>query len=293
MDFTMPGDDKYTSQLFKQLKKTKTKPRVYVGCAKWGRPDWVGKIYPKGTKPADFLKHYVTHFNSIELNAFFYQLFPAATVEKWAALADDDFRFFPKFTNSITHIRRLKNAEKDTEAFLNTVNYFGKKLGTSFIQLGDNFGPKHVDSIHDYLKALPRDFRVGIEFRNKDWFTDDVVVDETYHLLKELGVDYIMTDTSGRRDVLHMRLTTPRAFIRYVGNGLHPTDYRRMDDWVEKIAGWLDNGLQELDFFIHQHDELHSPELSKYMIDKLNKRCGLNITCPRLLNKPGDSSLFS
>ena len=293
VDFTMPGDDKYTSQLFKQLKKTKTKPRVYVGCAKWGRPDWVGKIYPKGTKPADFLKHYVTHFNSIELNAFFYQLFPAATVEKWAALADDDFRFFPKFTNSITHIRRLKNAEKDTEAFLNTVNYFGKKLGTSFIQLGDNFGPKHVDSIHDYLKALPRDFRVAIEFRNKDWFTDDVVVDETYHLLKELGVDYIMTDTSGRRDVLHMRLTTPRAFIRYVGNGLHPTDYRRMDDWVEKIAGWLDNGLQELDFFIHQHDELHSPELSKYMIDKLNKRCGLNISCPRLLNKPGDSSLFS
>jgi uncharacterized protein YecE (DUF72 family) len=292
VDYTFPDDDKYTTKLFKELKKTKTKPHIYVGCAKWGRPDWVGKIYPKGTKPADFLKHYVQHYNSIELNAFFYQLFPASTVEKWAALAGDDFRFFPKFTNSITHIRRLKNAEKDTEAFLQTVHCFGKKLGTSFIQLGDNFGPKHVESIHDYLRSLPRDFNVALELRSKDWFTDKVIVDETYHLMKELGVTSIITDTSGRRDVLHMRLTTPKAFIRYVGNGLHPTDYKRIDDWVERIAVWLDSGLQELDFFIHQHDELHSPELSLYMIEKLNKRCKLNLKAPQLINKPGQSGLF-
>jgi len=292
VDFTLPGDDKYTTQLFKDLKKTRAKPQIYVGCAKWGRPDWVGKIYPKGTKAADFLKHYVTHFNSIELNAFFYQLFPEPIVEEWASQADDDFRFFPKFTNSITHIRRLKNAEKDTEAFLQTVSCFGKKLGTSFIQLGDNFGPKHFESIHGYLRALPKDFNVAIELRNKDWFTDKVVVAETYQLMKESGVPFIITDTSGRRDVLHMRLTTPKAFIRYVGNGLHPTDYKRIDDWVERIAIWLDNGLQELYFFVHQHDEFYSPELSKYLIDKLNKRCSLQVKAPVLINKPPKPRLF-
>src|SRR5579863_6374016 len=111
VDFTLPDDDPLTKRLFEEIKPTKNKPEVYVGCAKWGRPDWIGKIYPKGTKQADFLKHYVTHFNSIELNAFFYRLFPKPTVEDWAATAGEDFKFCPKFTNNITHIRRLKNAE--------------------------------------------------------------------------------------------------------------------------------------------------------------------------------------
>src|SRR5579872_3254590 len=111
VDFSFPEDDAMTSQLFRELKKKKSKPRVYVGAAKWGRADWIGKIYPKGTKQADFLKHYVTHYNCIELNAFFYRLFPKPTVENWAATAGEDFKFCPKFTNNITHIRRLKNAK--------------------------------------------------------------------------------------------------------------------------------------------------------------------------------------
>ena len=188
VDFTLPDDDKLTLHLFNELKKKKTKPKVYVGCAKWGRPDWVGKFYPKGTKQADFLKYYVTQFNSIELNALFYQLFPVPTIEKWAGLADDNFRFCPKFSNVITHIRRLKNAEKETDAFLNTVSHFGNKLGTSFIQLGDNFAPKSFDSIHDYLKALPRNFDVALELRHPDWFTDTVASSEVFELMKELGI---------------------------------------------------------------------------------------------------------
>src|SRR4051812_34243967 len=99
VDFTFPDDDPRNLELFKSLKKNKVKPQVYVGCAKWGRPDWVGTIYPKGTKPGDFLKHYVTDFNSIELNALFYQLFSKSVVEKWANLAGEDFRFCPKFSN--------------------------------------------------------------------------------------------------------------------------------------------------------------------------------------------------
>ena len=283
VDYTFPDDDPGNLELFKSLKKKKSKPHVYVGCAKWGRPDWIGTIYPKGTKQADFLKHYVTHFNSIELNALFYQLFSKSVVEKWASLAGDDFRFCPKFSNVITHIRRLKNAEKETDAFLETVSTFGSKLGTSFIQLGDNFAPKHYESVHAYLKGLPRDFDVALELRHTDWFGDNTVAHETFELMRELGVTSVITDTSGRRDVFHTKLTTPKAFIRFVGNSLHPTDFKRIDDWVERIAHWLDNGLQTIYFFIHQHDELTSPQLAKYTIDKLNKRCGLKLNPPKLI----------
>ncbi len=287
VDFSMPADHAITKQLFKELKKAKKgKPEIYLGCAKWGRKDWIGKLYPPKTKEADFLKHYVQHFNSIELNALFYQLFPKATVQKWADTAGEGFKFCPKFTQVITHRKRLINTEKETDALLDTYSAFGNKLGTSFIQLDDRFAPKFADRIQGYLKSLPRDFDVAIEFRHPDWCLDLPEVTETYKVMKELGVSSVITDTAGRRDVMHMKLTTPTAFIRFVGNSLHKSDYQRIDDWINRIDTWLDNGLQTLYFFIHQHDELYSPELSAYMVEKLNKKCGLKLKPPGLLNDP-------
>mgnify|MGYP003353977973 CR=1 FL=1 len=52
VDFTMPDDHRITKELFKELKKKKSKPEVYIGCAKWGRKDWIGKLYPPKTKDA-------------------------------------------------------------------------------------------------------------------------------------------------------------------------------------------------------------------------------------------------
>lgn len=287
VDFTLPPDDKITIELFKTLKKHKKKPEVYIGCAKWGRPDWIGQIYPKGTKAADFLKHYTTHFNSIELNALFYQLFPKAMIEKWAGYAGADFRFSPKFSNYITHIKRLKDAEEATDEFLTTISYFGPKLGTSFIQLGDNFLIKNFDTVATYLKKLPRDFDVSIEFRHTDWFKG-MASDEMFELMKESGITSVITDTSGRRDVLHMKLTTPKAFIRFMGNGLHRTDYERLNDWVNRLKIWMDEGLETVYFYIHQHDEKHSPILAKHLVEQLNEKCGLHLKPPHLLNQSKD-----
>ena len=284
LDFRLPSDHPDTVRLFGELKKRNEAPKVYVGCAKWGRPDWIGKLYPKGTKATDFLKHYVCHFNTIELNAMFYQIFPRTTVEKWASLAGPDFRFAPKMTQAVTHFKRLKNAEADTDNFLESLAGFGDKLGHTFIQFDDRFGPKNIDSLRSYLEYLPKYFKVCVEFRHEDWFQDTVLADETFTMLREMKVGSVITDTSGRRDVLHQRLTTPVAFIRYVGNNLHTTDYRRIDDWIARLSEWIDSGIETIYFFIHNHEELNSPELCRYTIRQLNKAKGLNIAEPRLLN---------
>lgn len=92
----------------------------------------------------------------------------------------------------------------------------------------------------------------------------------------------VITDAAGRRDCVHQRLTTPHAFIRFVGNSLHPTDYQRVDDWVKRIKQWLDEGLQSVQFYMHQHEEFYSPELCVYLIKALNKECNLNLTVPVL-----------
>ena len=99
----------------------------------------------------------------------------------------------------------------------------------------------------------------------------------------------VITDTSGRRDCAHMHLTIPKAFIRYVGNSLHKTDYTRVDEWIERMQFWLDNGLEELYFFMHMHDEAFSPELTVYMVDKMNAACQLALGKPTFVQP---STLF-
>ena len=82
INFSLPPDAAGTDNVLK-LNTSKSKTEVYVGCAKWGRKDWIGKIYPPKTKEADFLKLYATHFNCIELNATYYRTPSEVQTASW------------------------------------------------------------------------------------------------------------------------------------------------------------------------------------------------------------------
>ncbi|RYY32925.1 MAG: DUF72 domain-containing protein [Sphingobacteriaceae bacterium] len=291
VDFTLPPDPEITVKTLEAAKGT-GKLQVHVGCAKWGRKEWVGKIYPPKTKDANFLDEYVKHFDCIELNATFYQVYGPAVLGKWRekAAANPDFKFCPKFSQSISHIRRLKNAEDITTSFYEGIAAFGDKLGPIFLQLSDNFTPKSFPELKAYLEQLPTDAPVYVELRHKDWYAVDENREKVFNMFKELNIGSVITDASGRRDCVHMHLTTPHAFIRFVGNSLHPTDYSRVDEWIERIVKWADIGLQSVWFFMHQHDERYSPELSDYVSEQLNKKLGLSLLRPKFLDR--DKGLF-
>ncbi|MBD1394446.1 DUF72 domain-containing protein [Mucilaginibacter sp. ZB1P21] len=289
VDFRLPANPQFTIDTLAAADKNKPL-QVHVGCAKWGRKEWVGQIYPLKTKDANFLDEYVKHFNCIELNATFYQVYGPETIAKWKLKADTnpDFKFCPKFSQSISHIRRLKNADDITTQYYEGIMAFGEKLGPLFLQLSDNFTLKSLPELTAYLEKLPTDVPVYVELRHKDWFAVPENKEAAFNLFKRLNIGSIITDASGRRDVVHMMLPTPSAFIRFVGNGLHPTDYVRCDEWVDKIVEWKDMGLQNLWFFMHQHDERYSPELCDYVIEQLNKKLNINVHRPQFIGKQKD-----
>jgi uncharacterized protein YecE (DUF72 family) len=276
VDFALPPDPGETTAILQKTKK-KGKTQIWVGCAKWGRKDWVGKIYPPKTKEADFLSHYSRHFKCIEMNATFYKMPTKAQAETWSSKVGEDFLFCPKFSQGITHIRRLKNAKEATERFLDGISGFGKKLGPIFLMPHPGMGPKTLETIGLFLEELPGDIDLFLELRHADWFTDNNAFSALCKTMEKRKTGMIITDASGRRDCVHMRLTTPDAFIRFVGNGLHPTDYTRIDAWVERIKQWQDQNIKRVFFFMHQHEELHSPTLAKYLINKLNEECNASI----------------
>jgi len=292
VDFTLPPDHADTAAILAAGKsKRKDEPKVYVGCAKWGRKEWVGKIYPEKTAEKDYLKHYAKNYNCIELNAVHYRIPPESWVSKWKSLADKSFKFCPKIYQGISHIQRLKNTDRLNEIFLGSMDGFGENLGTIFLQLPPNFGPKNFPDVERYIRSFPKNYSLAVEFRHPEWFKPSNVVEETFHLLKEEGVASVITDAAGRRDVLHQRLTSPLAFIRFVGNSLHPTDYSRVDDWIQRCKLWLDDGLHTLYFFMHHHDERYSPELSTYLIKQMNKVCGLKLQEPQWVGEMPKAAL--
>lgn len=277
VDFKLPEDHPDTQRVLNAHKNNEPF-KVYVGCAKWNRQDLKG-FYPRGTK--DELTYYSTQFNSIELNATFYGAPDAQQVNTWKEKTPEGFKFFPKLPNTISHYRRLINVEDPVESFCDAISHFEEKLGMVFLQMHDNFKPKDFDRVEKFVETFPKGIPLAIEVRNTDWFNDKGASERLYNLLEKNGVANIVVDTAGRRDMLHMRLTSPVAFIRYVGAN-HESDYTRLDDWLDRIIKWRDEGLQSLYFFVHQNVEKESPLLSAYFIEKLNKHFDLDLKMPAL-----------
>ena len=197
----------------------------------------------------------------------------------------------------VTHRGSLKGKDFITTEFLRGVVAFEKHLGPIFIQVNETFSYKRKEELFTYLGFLPNDLPFFLEVRHPEWFRKEVPRNELFSMLKDLKMGAVITDTAGRRDCAHMHLTIPKAFIRYVGNSLHKTDYTRIDAWIERMKYWLDHGLEELYFFMHMHDEATSPELTVYLVDKMNAACGLNLIKPKffgnaLLTKPSQRHLF-
>lgn len=278
IDFALPPDPEVTKEV---LAKGKGKTKFFVGCAKWGRKDWVGKLYPQGTKESDFLKYYAGVFNAIEFNGFYYNPHNKEQVQKWKAAVPKGFLFCPKFTQYITHIQRLKDVKANMEAFLEIVSEFGAHLGPMFLMPHPQMGINDLGTIEAFINDVPGNIDLFLELRYAEWYKGKGGYNEAlYQFLRKQKRGTVITDAAGRRDCVHMHLSKPECFIRFVGNSLHRTDYIRIDDWVDRIKEWMEAGLEKCYFFMHQHEELHSPQLIKYFIEQLNKKCETDLKPP-------------
>ncbi|MEX0313607.1 MAG: DUF72 domain-containing protein [Allomuricauda sp.] len=279
VDFTIPEDHPDTEVVLDNTSNNDA-PNIYVGCAKWNRQD-LKNFYPRGTK--DELVYYASQFNSIELNATFYRIFPEEQYLKWYDKTPEGFKFFPKMTNEVSHLRRLNDKVYEiADRYLAVTSQLKEKLGTIFLQMHNNFGPKNWDRVQQFVEYWPKEFPLAMEFRHTDWFTDEKVAQELYHLLKENNIANVLVDTAGRRDMMHMRLSNNEAFIRYVGAN-HESDYLRLEDWVQRLGQWKNKGLTNIHFFVHQNLERESPLLSAHLIEKLNAHLDSNLTIPQTL----------
>ncbi|MEM0998501.1 MAG: DUF72 domain-containing protein [Bacteroidota bacterium] len=293
VDWALPADHPRTGSVLAASPRPATQPlRIYLGATGWSNKEWVGTWYPKGTKAANYLNHYSRQFNTIEFNTTHYRIPSADLVARWYAGAQSGFRFCPKVPQQISHRARLQ-AEDATIRFVEVLRGLGEKLGPIFLQLPDYHGPEQAQLVLDFLRDWPADLGLYFEFRHPDWFNGSHPgAQRVFDALEAAGQGMVVTDVGGRRDVLHMELTNSILVLRFVGNGLHPSDYTRTDEWVERLQEWNEAGLREAYLFLHQPEMEQVPEFTAYWAQALNGALGGAAPIPRKVLNGGQQSLF-
>lgn len=261
--FELPPEPLQNANLLAQLPGCQA-DNLYIGPTGYNMKAWVGKWYPAGTKEKAFLKHYGRQFNTIEHNTTHYRIPDQATVERWRESTPDDFRFCPKIPQSISHSRDLGLTSGEMLIFCEAILALEGKLGVCFMQLPPGFGPRNLPLLQRFLESFSAAIPLAIEVRHPAFFQAGEASDTYFDLLQQQKVAAVITDVAGRRDVCHMRLTAENTLIRFVGNGLHSSDYSRVEAWAERFKAWFDAGLHSAYFFTHEPDNLLAPELADF-----------------------------
>ena len=131
--------------------------RIRVGTSGWSYPSWRPGFYPEGSRPEEFLGHYASRFDTVELNTTGYRLPSEDQFRRWADAVPDGFRFAPKLAL----------------ARLDRVPVFVERVSA----LGDRLGPVRVtvqsardEGLLSYvLGSVDPAVELAFDFRHESW----------------------------------------------------------------------------------------------------------------------------
>jgi len=197
------------------------KPYLRIGTCSWKYDSWKGLVYDpdKKYRSYDYLVDYARYFNTVEIDQWFWSLFPqgvklpdAETVRRYAESVPDDFLFTVKAPNSITltnyyakqppaskmYANRPNSHFLDYELlkrFLDTLEPTREKLGPVMFQF-EYLNKKKMPSKEAFFEQLdkffekaPKEVDYAVETRNPNYLTEDF-----FGFLRERGLGFVMLE---------------------------------------------------------------------------------------------------
>lgn len=268
VDFSLPSSPNFIKHL--NPKECTNELQFYIGSSTWSDKDFRGHFYPQKTPQKNFLLEYGKQFNTVEVNSTRYGNPKPSTLDRWKNSVPDNFKFSFKMPQIISVRKDLlgKDVLARLEEFIISMDTMGQKAGTTFILLQNNFGPERLRELEKFLSYLPIEQSFAVEIRNPA-FNQSL---ELCEILNQYNIANVITDTAGKRDVVHTSVSNDTAYIRFAGNGLTKSDHNRIDLWIQQIKYWISFGVTTFYCLHHQPNENRrlSGYSAKYMIEKIN-----------------------
>ena len=261
--------------------------QVFIGSTTWNQAAWVGNTYPPKTPKSAYHNAYGASFDTLELNSTHYNIPAESVIRKWCEKVPESFRYCPKAPQFISHRNDLGFQSGYLDLYLEMLSKFGQKLGLPFIQFPPYFKADRMDSLIEWVKYVHKKQKHALEFRHESWFENQD--NKLVLLLKKFNWPLVITDTSGRRDLIHMRLTSTDFIVRFVACGIVELDEKRLDDWVERLFPLIiRQQLNNIYFFMHDPDHYLLPDMAFYLKNAFQNK---DIKVRKVLKNLPDSDL--
>ncbi len=163
---------------------------LYAGTSGFAYDSWKPDFYPAKLPSKQFLAHYATRLNAVEINYTFRRLPSSSTFENWVQATPGSFVFVLKAHQRLTHIQRLKTSEFN-EIFFKAIDPLRvvSRLGPVLFQLPPNL--KYDENLLPaFLETVPPELRCAFEFRHPSWWIDPV-----YRLLEQRGASLCLAES--------------------------------------------------------------------------------------------------
>lgn len=224
-------------------------PDIRVATSGWMYDHWRGRFYPEKLPKTRWFEHYVSVFDTVELNNTFYATPRETTVMKWYETTPDGFVFAVKGARYISHVKRLGPVQESLDRQDAPLVHLKEKLGPILWQLPEKWA-LDLERLEQFLKLRPSKQRWCFEFRSQSCFCPEV-----YKLLRRYKAALVWADTPHypfaaevTADFLYARLHGHEEF--YVS---------RYTD--EQLAWWRDllieSGEGERDLFVYFDNDAH------------------------------------
>jgi uncharacterized protein YecE (DUF72 family) len=192
-----------------------------IGTCSWKYDSWEGLVYEPGkrSRTEDYLPEYARHFPTVEIDQWFWSLFPTGVklpgpevVKRYADSVPDDFRFTIKAPNAITLTHSYATQPKGSERsanepnpyflsvdllnrFLETLEPMRTRLGPILFQF--EYLNKHkmpsmaafIERLHAFFDKAPAGFAYAVEIRNPNYLKD-----EFFDALRRWGVGFVLLE---------------------------------------------------------------------------------------------------
>lgn len=210
---------------------------IHIGTSGWSYAHWRHILYPDHLAGNQLLNWYAKTFKVTEINTSFYHLPLESTVKHWADEVPARFKFCPKISRYITHVKRLLNPEDTLPKFFDIFDHIHKRLGPVLIQLPPTlkFDQERVTHFFKVLTTTYKGYTFALEARHESWMEDAPLA-----LLKKYKIAWVIA-FSGKRWPAKEKVTAKDIYLRFHGpDGYFDTGYtkRQLEGYAKKIREW-------------------------------------------------------
>jgi uncharacterized protein YecE (DUF72 family) len=284
------------------METTPGPPRVRIGTSSFSWEDWVGPFYPAGAKPGDYLRHYATRFDTVEVDATYYNIPSSATIAGWDEKTPAGFLLSAKFPRAIVHAGAGAKPDADQvlqpdptylvrDRFLRSMEPLAAKLGPLVLQFP--YFDKQAFATPEpfyarldrFLADLPGGFTYGVEVRNRPWLRPQLADICRQHRACLVLMDQAWMPHADEIEDRFPLVTGPYLYVRLLGDHkqietLTTRWDREVVDRTERLQRWaafLARAVRHstpMLVYVNNHYAGHAPATAE-RLRKLLREAGL------------------